>query len=53
MKEQVKILVDTRIKKGLDLAEVSRKTGIRQSVLVAIESGDMPELPVVYLRSFI
>jgi len=53
MKEHVKILIDTRKAKGLDLSEVSRKTGIRQTVLESIESGELPELPVVYLRSFI
>lgn len=53
MKEYVKILSDTRIAKGLDISEVSRKTGIRQSVLEAIESGEFPDLPIVYIRSFI
>jgi transcriptional regulator with XRE-family HTH domain len=53
MHEHVKILKDTRIAKGLDISEVSRKTGIRESVLLEIESGDMPNLPTVYLRSFI
>lgn len=53
MKEYVKILSDTRKAKGLDIAEVSRKTGIRQSVLEQIESGELPNLPVVYIRSFI
>ena len=53
MKEHVKILIDTRKAKGLDITEVSRKTGIRQTVLESIESGELPELPVVYLRSFI
>lgn len=53
MKEYVKILIDTRKAKGLDISEISRKTGIRQNVLEAIESGDFPDLPVVYIRSFI
>ena len=53
MKEFVQILTDTRKAKGLDMAEVSRKTGIRQSVLEQIESGELPNLPVVYIRSFI
>lgn len=53
MKEYVKILIDTRKSKGLDISEVSRKTGIRQNVLEAIESGEFPDLPVVYIRSFI
>lgn len=53
MKEFVKILSDTRIAKGLDIAEVSRKTGIRQSVLEQIESGELPNLPTVYIRSFV
>jgi transcriptional regulator with XRE-family HTH domain len=53
MQEHVKILKDTRIAKGLDISEVSRKTGIRENVLLEIESGTMPNLPTVYLRSFI
>lgn len=53
MQEHVKILKDTRIAKGLDISEVSRKTGIRESVLFEIESGTMPNLPTVYLRSFV
>lgn len=53
MQEHVKILKDTRIAKGLDISEVSRKTGIRESVLLEIESGTMPNLPTVYLRSFV
>ena len=47
------ILRHEREKKGLNLEQAADRSGIKSSVLSAIESGDTGEIPSVYLRGYI
>lgn len=47
------ILRQKRIAAGLSIADVSRLSGIRATVIEAIEAGSFDAMPAVYMRSFV
>jgi len=53
MKPVQEELKQIRLKKGISLAEISRKTKIRLDFLESIEEGDLSVTPMPYIRAFL